>query len=135
MKGRKGRMRLRMVTAGSAMLTGLVMLAGDAGALARARIPSPPLMARPAVVDCEGGACSQVSVTFDEERQQYRAQNNSADHWARVTASNMAGSASACLAPGGAAYLPLKSISGPYHAAYAETRCGEPEATGPPTGE
>ena len=85
-----------------------------------------------AAEECEGDACGQVSVTFDESKQQYRALNNSADRWASVTASNMAASASACLAPGKEAYLPLKSIAGPYHAAYAEARCGEETASGPP---
>jgi hypothetical protein len=47
----------------------------------------------------------------------------------------MAASASACLAPGREAYLPLKSVAGAYQAEYAEARCGEPEATGPPGGE
>jgi hypothetical protein len=82
--------------------------------------------------ECEGDACSQVTVTFDESKQQYRALNNSSDRWTQVTASNMAASASACLAPGKKVYLPLKSIVGPYHAAYAETRCGEDAASGPP---
>lgn len=74
--------------------------------------------------DCEGDACSQVTLTFDETKQQYRAQNNSADRWAKVAASNVAASASACLAPGAGDYLPLKSIVGNYQAAYAEPKCG-----------
>jgi len=90
---------------------------------------------RPAAAECEGDACSQVSVTFDESRQQYKAVNNSSDRWAQVTASNMAASASACLAPGKEAYLPLKSITGAYGAEYAEARCGEAAASGPPARE
>ena len=114
-----------------AVLMGSAVLAlsgrGNSPALARGLSP-----VRPAVADCEGDACSQVTVTFDESRQQYRAQNNSGDRWARVTASNMAASASACLAPGKDAYLPLKSITGAFHAGYAEARCGEEAASGPP---
>jgi hypothetical protein len=120
--------------AASVALTALaaLVLSGQGGthALARGLSPLPP-----AAAECEGDACSQVTVTFDESKQQYRAVNNSPDRWARVTASNMAASASACLAPGRDAYLPLKSVAGAYHAAYAEARCGEPEATGPPAGE
>lgn len=77
-----------------------------------------------AATDCEGDACSQVTLVFDDAKQQYRAQNNSADRWTKVSASNVAASASACLAPGAGDYLPLKTIVGPYQAAYDEPRCG-----------
>lgn len=131
------RIKLRGGAALVAVLMGVMVLAlsGRSVAPALARGLSRTLTVTAAVAECEGDACAEVSVTFDEARQQYRAQNNSADRWARVTASNMASSASACLAPGREAYLPLKSISGGYHAAYAEVRCGEAEATGPPAGE
>lgn len=134
MTKKKGLIRLRAAAGAAALpaLTALMMLA-QPGAFARTSSPAPA--AALAVTDCEGDACAQVSVTFDESKQQYRAQNNSADRWARVTASNMAASASACLAPGKEAYLPLKSISGVYHAAYADARCGEGAASGPPSGE
>jgi hypothetical protein len=128
-------LRPRAAAAVLAMLAGLavLILPGRHDAFARgggaARLPP----ASPAAADCEGDACSQVSVTFDESKQEYRAVNNSADRWARVTASNVAASASACLAPGKDAYLALKSIAGSYHAAYAEVRCGEAEPTGPPS--
>jgi hypothetical protein len=89
-----------------------------------------------ATTDCDGDACSSVTVTFDDSRQQYRAQNNSADRWAKVTASNLAASASACLGPGESEYLPLQSIVAPYHANFADTRCGAPQQPGyPPPGE
>lgn len=78
-----------------------------------------------AVTDCDGDACSQVTLTFDDAKQQYHAQNNSADRWARVTASNLAATASACLAPGKDAYLALKAINGSYRADYSEPKCGE----------
>jgi|SRR5215213_1585711 len=130
MKKQKGRIKLMAALA----LVAAVALTSPQS-VASARTPSTTSATAPATTDCEGDACSQVTLAFDESRQQYRAVNNSADRWARVTASNMASSASACLAPGRDAYLPLKSVAGPYQAAYAEARCGEPEATGPPAVE
>jgi hypothetical protein len=131
-------LRPRAAAAVLAMLAGLavLILPGQHDAFAwggggAARLPP----ASPAAADCEGDACAEVAVTFDESRQQYRAVNNSADRWARVTASNVVASASACLAPGKDAYLSLKSITGAYHAAYVEARCGEEAASGPPAGE
>lgn len=127
------RMRLRTAAASALMAASVaLLLSAQGGSLTSARgLPS----FIPATSECDGDACTQVSVTFDESRQQYRAVNNSAERWARVTASNMAASVSACLAPGEQAHLPLKSLSGPYHAAYAEARCGEEAASGPPAGE
>src|SRR4051812_25960324 len=93
----------------------------------------PPAAA--AATDCEGDACSQVTVTFDEAKQQYTARNNSAERWARVSASNVAAAQSVCLGPGKEARLALKSIVGAYRAEYAETRCGEDAITGPPGDE
>jgi hypothetical protein len=133
MTRKKGRMKLMAAgawTAALMALTTLMIMPARPGALARGLTT-----VRPAAEECEGDACSQVTLAFDESKQQYRAVNNSADHWARVTASNMAASASVCLAPGGVAYLPLKSVAGAYHAAYAEARCGETESSGPPAGE
>jgi hypothetical protein len=89
-----------------------------------------------AATDCEGDACSSVTLAFDDTKQQYRAQNNSTDRWAKVTASNVASSASACLGPGESEYLPLKSYVAPYRADFADTRCGAPQQPGyPPAGE
>lgn len=125
--------RIRVAAASAVLFaSAALMLWGRDGSYARAGALSTLLSA---AEECEGDACGQVTVTFDESRQQYRVQNNSAEHWARVTASNMAASASACLAPGREAYLPLKSISGAYHAAYAEAKCGEEASSGPPSGE
>lgn len=74
--------------------------------------------------ECEGAACAQLSLTFDEAKQQYRARNNSSERWVRVAASNLAAASTACLAPGKDEYLPLKSIVGSFTAEYAEPRCG-----------
>lgn len=80
--------------------------------------------AGPTFTDCEGDACPSVTLTFDEEKQQYRARNNSSDRWVRVAASNLASASNACLAPGKEEYIPLKSITGNYHADYSEPKCG-----------
>ena|ERR1051326_9060396 len=103
-----------------------LLLAVSLTAAAAAHRASAHLSPAPAATfaDCEGDACSQVTLAFDDTKQQYRAQNNSADRWAKVAASNVAASASACLAPGAGDYLPLKSIVGNYQAAYAEPKCG-----------
>jgi hypothetical protein len=78
-----------------------------------------------AAADCEGDACSQVTLTFDDAKQQYRAQNNSPDRWVHVSASNLAASAGACVEPGKSEYLSLKSLVMPYRATYADAGCGE----------
>src|ERR1700759_4772699 len=75
------------------------------------------------VTDCEGDACSQVTLTFDDAKQQYLAQNNSQDRFVRVSASNVAAAAGAGVAPSKSEYLPLKSIVGSYRADYAEAKC------------
>ena len=68
-------------------------------------------------LDCEGNACGQVTLTFDETKQQYLAQNVS-DRVVRVEASNWAGGRSVIVEAGKSAYLPLKSFIGPYRANY-----------------
>lgn len=95
----------------------LALLLSDPSATSRASSARAP-------GECEGDACAQVSVSFDETKQQYRAQNSSADRWVRVAASNLAAAASACLAPGKEEYIAIRSISGSYHADYSEPRCG-----------
>ena len=74
--------------------------------------------------DCEGDACSSVTFSFDDAKQQYNVQNNSSDRWVKVSASNLSSYASACLGPSKAESLPLRSVVGPYRAEYAEERCG-----------
>lgn len=69
------------------------------------------------VLECEGNACGQVTLTFDETKQQYLAQNNS-DRLVRIEASNWAGGRSISVEAGKSAYLPLKSFIGPYRANY-----------------
>lgn len=98
-------------------------MSGRSGAVTSARVltPSPS----PSVAtECEGEACPQVSLTFDADKQQYLARNNSTDRWAKVSASNLSSFASACVGPGKDGELALKSVVGPYRAEYAEERCG-----------
>lgn len=80
--------------------------------------------AHAAAEECEGAACAQITVTFDEAKQQFLVRNNSSDRWVRVGASNLAASAVACLPPSKDDYLSLKSIVGPYRAEFSEVRCG-----------
>jgi hypothetical protein len=80
--------------------------------------PSAGLTGAPSItLECEGNACGLVTLTFDETKQQYLAQNNS-DRLIRVEASNWAGGRSVIIEAGKSAYLPLKSFIGPYRANY-----------------
>lgn len=75
---------------------------------------------------CEGTACQQVALTFDSSKVQYRAQNNSADSWVRVSASSLADSSTACIPPSKDGHLALRSIAS-YRADFSEPRCGAPD--------
>jgi hypothetical protein len=92
------------------------LFASAALALSGLLAPHGPASARPSVTDCEGDACAQVTLTFDEAKGQYLARNNSGEAWVRFTASNMSAAATVCVAPGKADYLPLKSITGAFRA-------------------
>ena len=74
--------------------------------------------------ECEGDACSQVTLTWDETKELYKVQNNSSDRWIRVEAANLVSSASVCLAPNKSDYLTLKSVVGAFRANLAEN-CGK----------
>lgn len=80
-------------------------------------LPVKPIAFLASNVDCEGNACSQVILTFDEAKQQYKVQNNS-DRLVRVEASNLAGGNRILVEAGKEAYLAMKSILGPYRANY-----------------
>lgn len=88
------------------------------------RLVSTSAINSPVVIDCEGDACSQVSLTWDETRQQFKA-HNSSDRWVRVSAANLAADTSVCVGPSKDAYLVLKSVVAPYHANYGEA-CDPP---------
>lgn len=107
-------MKINRLTTAALLLAGLLSAASSfepAGASAEA--------------GCEGDACPQVTLAFDEAKQRYRARNNSPDRWVRLSASNLAAAAEACLPPGRDSYLPLKSVVTPYRAEYAAVKCGE----------
>ncbi len=76
--------------------------------------------------DCEGDACAQVTLTWDDTKQQYRVQNNSSNQWVRVEAANLAATAMTCVAAGKTEYLSLTSIVGAYRAKYDAT-CADSE--------
>jgi hypothetical protein len=101
------------------VVVGLVMLAVTviiAGAAENA-LPVTPVRALSSSLDCEGNACAQVTLTFDEAKKQYNVQNNS-DRLVRVEASNLAGGNRILVEAGKDAYLPMKSIVGTYRANY-----------------
>ena len=83
------------------------------------RLPSADALNLPVVIDCEGDACSQVSLTWEESKQQFKA-HNSSDNWVRVRAANLATDVSLCVEPSKDAYLSLKSVVAPYHAHYGQ---------------
>jgi hypothetical protein len=117
--------RLRISGAAAAALAALA-LSAQAGASARV---TPAYADTPPALECEGTACAQVTVTFDEAKQQYRVHNSSADTYVRVSASNLSASAEACVAPGKDAYLLLKGITGPYRADSEGSSCGSADGT------
>jgi hypothetical protein len=110
------RWRRIAVLAASVILT----LSGQVGTFGR--------VAAASALECEGAACAQVTLTFDEAKGKYRVQNNSADAWVRVSASNMAASAEVCVAPGKADHLSLRGIVGTYKVSYDST-CGGGDGT------
>jgi len=75
--------------------------------------------------DCEGDACSQVTITWEEAKERYKVRNNSADQWVRVEAANLAATAATCVGPSKEAYLSLKSIVGAYKAKFDATCAGD----------
>jgi hypothetical protein len=80
-------------------------------------LPVAPTASLLSFIDCEGNACTQVTLTFDESKQQYKVQNNS-DRVVRVEASNLSGGNRILVEAGKDAYLPMKSIIGSYRANY-----------------
>jgi hypothetical protein len=72
---------------------------------------------RPTAYECEGNACSVVTMTWDQERQQFRVQNDS-EQQVNVEVSTFAGTSSVRIAPHKAEYLEVKTFNGPYLANY-----------------
>ena len=96
------------------VMVALTMSAADATEYA---FPHRSVNILSSTLDCEGNACTQVTLTFDEAKQQYKVQNNS-DRLVRVEASNLAGDNKILVAAGKTDYLTIKSIVGSYRANY-----------------
>ena len=67
--------------------------------------------------ECEGNACAEVTFTWDNERQQFRVQNN-ADRAVKVEVSTFAGKSHVVVPPQKVGYLEVKTFNGPYLANY-----------------
>jgi len=67
--------------------------------------------------ECEGDACSVVNMSWDEDRQQFRVQNDS-NQQVKVDVSTFAGVSSISIAPHKTEYLEVKTFNGSYHANY-----------------
>ena len=67
--------------------------------------------------DCDGNACAEVTLTWDNDRQQFRVQNDS-DRRIKVTVTTFAGDSSVIVEPRKVDYLLVKTFNGPYRANY-----------------
>ena len=74
-----------------------------------------PSAARAAVYDCEGDACSSVTLTWEDDGQRFRADNDSASV-VKVGVSTYAGDSVARVGPHESGYLEVKYFNGPYRA-------------------
>lgn len=106
----------RSITPFAVCLVMLALAVIVAGAKART-LHVAPVSSLSNNLDCEGNACSRVTLTFDEAKQQYKAQTHS-DRLVRVEVSNLAGGNWILVHAGKDAYLPMKSIVGTYRAYY-----------------
>ena len=73
--------------------------------------------------DCEGNACSSITLTWDDTKQLYHVQNSSTTRWVRVDVTSQAGAMGLCVGPSRSEDLPLKNLTGKYHANYNEESC------------
>jgi hypothetical protein len=71
--------------------------------------------------ECEGNACAQVTLNWDQAKERYTVHNNSSDQWVRVDAANLAATATTCVEPSKDAFLSLTSIVGTYKAKFDAT--------------
>jgi hypothetical protein len=65
--------------------------------------------------ECEGNACSQVTLVWEDNNQQFKVQNNS-DNAVKIEVSTFAGDSTIHVEPHKTAYLLVKSFKGPYRA-------------------
>lgn len=78
-------------------------------------LPPTPSAAR--TYDCEGDACSAVTLTWEEDGQRFRAANDS-DRAVKVEVTTYAGKSSVRVEPRTSDYLEVKTFNGPYRADY-----------------
>jgi hypothetical protein len=76
-----------------------------------------PSATRTTVYDCEGDACSSVTLTWEEDGQRFKADNNS-DRAVKVEVNTYAGKSGVHVEPRSSDYLEVKTFNGPYHADY-----------------
>jgi len=105
--------RRSLLTLTGALCLAMVCLAASHSALAAITPPSAALT----TLNCEGTACSQVTLSWDEAKQHYDAQNNS-NRRVWVEASNLGASARVLVSPHETGKLLLRSIVSPYRANY-----------------
>jgi hypothetical protein len=70
-----------------------------------------------AIYDCEGNACQSVTFTWDNDRQQFKVQNDSGQI-VKVEVTTFAGVSSVRVEPHKEDYLAIKTFNGPYRANY-----------------
>jgi hypothetical protein len=79
--------------------------------------PNAAAASAPVAYDCEGTACSQVSVAWEDEGQRFRVENSS-DSRVKVEVTTYVGSSNVRVEPHKSAYLQVTYFNGPYHAEY-----------------
>lgn len=67
--------------------------------------------------ECEGNACSSVTLTWEEDGQRFRADNTS-DRAVKVGVTTYAGESSVSVGAHKSDYLQVTYFNGPYRAAY-----------------
>lgn len=70
-----------------------------------------------ATYECEGNACSATTMTWNQERQQFKVENSS-NQQVKVTVNTFAGSSSVVVEPHKENYLEVKTFNGPYQAVF-----------------
>jgi hypothetical protein len=71
----------------------------------------------PAAYDCEGSACSQVTLSWDNDGQQFRVQNDS-DRRVRIDVTTFSGDSTIHVDAHKSDSLLVKTFNGPYRANY-----------------
>lgn len=75
----------------------------------------PPVTKSPPRYDCEGNACSQVTLAWEDDGQRFRVENNS-DARVKFSVETYAGTSSVRVEPRKSDYLGVKYFNGPYRA-------------------